>query len=55
MVLSDRLPIKNARVVAENCGDASIPVLFDVPQITVDLPEDDAPPNASGTLARRRT
>lgn len=48
MVLSDNLPLEDGRVVAENFGDAPIPAMSDVPPITVDLVETDAPPAGAG-------
>ncbi|WP_342750190.1 molybdopterin cofactor-binding domain-containing protein [Albidovulum inexpectatum] len=48
MVLSDNLPLEDGRVVAQNFGDAPIPAMSDVPPITVDLLETDAPPMGSG-------
>jgi isoquinoline 1-oxidoreductase beta subunit len=48
MVLSDGLPVEDGRVVAENFGDAPIPALSDVPHITVELFETDAPPAGAG-------
>jgi isoquinoline 1-oxidoreductase beta subunit len=48
MVLSEGLPIEDGRVVAENFGDAPIPALPDVPPITVELLDTDAPPAGAG-------
>lgn len=48
MVLSEGLPVEDGRVVAENFGDAPITTMFDVPPITVDLLETDAPLAGAG-------
>jgi len=51
MVLTDDLPLKDGRVTAETFGDAPIPMLAQVPPMTIDLVASDRPPQGAGETA----
>ena len=51
LVLSDMLPVEDGRVIAQTFGDAPIPRLGDVPQMSIELVESTEPPTGAGETA----
>lgn len=51
MVLMEELPVEDGHVVAETFADATIPLLSDLPPVTIDLILSDRPPSGAGETA----